>query len=397
LIDEQPASQPIKQTGGINSAVHASAMYLAFYMAVGSFAPFLNLYYQRIGMTSTQIGILAALPSLVISTLPMVWGGIADARRWHRPMLWIALLLTPFAVLVLSTARSFETLIILVFIWAVAFSPILPLIDSAAVEAAAQHSRSFGDLRAWGTIGWSISTVLIGALIEQTHIRVIFYTYASVTGLLLVISLFQKPRIAVLRTSMWRGFRDLITRPGLALFLLSIFLLTMASSAVNQFMSVYLDEIGTSESLIGLAWMLASLSEIPVMFGAHMLLKRIGARGLLIIAFAVYALRWLLLSFADVPVLALATQLLHGLSFGMLLIGGVTHMSQHTPSGLGTTSQALFNTVVFGLAGAVGALVGGPLIDNIGFPMFFRLLIGVVALGFVIFMVEMRLHHTHEE
>jgi predicted MFS family arabinose efflux permease len=53
--------------------------------------------------------------------------------------------------------------------------------------------------------------------------------------------------------------------------------------------------------------------------------------------------------------------------------------------------------VVFGLAGAVGALVGGPLIDNIGFPMFFRLLIGVVALGFVILMVEMRLHHTHEE
>ncbi|MND07794.1 hypothetical protein D3C83_300240 [compost metagenome] len=50
--------------------------------------------------------------------------------------------------------------------------------------------------------------------------------------------------------------------------------------------------------------------------------------------------------------------------------------------------------VVFGLGATVGSLVAGSLIDAIGYPMFFRLLAGVVVVGFAIFLVEMRLHHS---
>jgi cyanate permease len=43
-------------------------MYLGYYMAIGAFIPFINLYYARLGLSGEQIGLLAALPVLVTAS-----------------------------------------------------------------------------------------------------------------------------------------------------------------------------------------------------------------------------------------------------------------------------------------------------------------------------------------
>lgn len=377
-------SAGIKKKGG-GALLQARLMYLGYYLALGSFMPYINLYYERMGLGGVQIGTLAALPVLVGAAATLIWGAVADALHWHRGIFRMALLLGPLAVLMLSRATTFSALIPLVIIYALFTSPIVSLMDSAALEIAEAHQMGYGDLRVWGSLGWAAATWGVGALIEHFDIHWLFYGYIGFMLLTFVASLSQPPRRHVLQAPLWHGLRRLLAQRNFLLFLLSIFLLSVTSGGVYSFFTLYLDGIGAQEATIGLAWTLAALSEIPVMLGAGAIMRRINAKGLLKVAFLVYALRWALFSFIRNPIWALAVQLMHGLSFGAFLVGGVTYLNEHTPEGLSTTALAIFNTTTFSLAVITGSLVGGYFYDTLGLGAMFRAFSVLALIGLAVF------------
>jgi MFS transporter, PPP family, 3-phenylpropionic acid transporter len=364
-----------------NPLFNAQALYCFYYMALGSYMPFINLYYERLGLSGVQIGTLAALPVLITATITFVWAAIADTFRLHRVILQGSFLLTPVVAYWLSQAKYFVALIPWVFAYAIVTSPISPLLDSNALEVAKEHQRSYGGLRVWGSIGWAVSTWLVGLLIESQGIRWFFYSYIALMTIAFGFSLFQPARKLVQRSSLIHGLRELF-QVDFLLFLISAFLLTTASGGVNSFFSLYLNRIGATGGQIGFSWALAAVSELPVMLLSAVILRRIGAEGLLVMAFLVFIVRWLLYSMIDVPVWALAVQLLHGLSFAAFLVGGVTFVSERTPPGLSATAQAIYSTVTFGLASITGSMIGGYLYDNVGMQNFFRIfsLLGIAGL-----------------
>ncbi|HLE51892.1 MAG TPA: MFS transporter [Anaerolineales bacterium] len=368
---------------------YAWAMYFCYYLALGAFLPYINLYYERIGLSGVQIGTLAALPLLVGSVTSLFWGAISDAFHLHGRILSLALLLAPLAVLMLSQASNYYSLVPYVFAYAFMSSPIIPLLDSTALEVARTQRSTYGGLRAWGSIGWSISTLSVGALIQEFNLRIFFYCYAILMGLTFLLSLFQPARITVMRSPLGQGLRRLM-RPEILIFLLSIFLLSVTMSAVNSFFSIYIYGLGAGEGKIGLAWALAAVGEVPVMIFSGKIMRRIGAGGLLKVAFFTFALRWLLFSFIDSPTWVLIVQPLHGLAFAAFLVGGVTYMNARTPEGLSTTAQAIFNAATFGIGSIIGALLGGYLYDTVGMVNLFRILTLVAVAGLAIFWLGSR-------
>lgn len=368
----------------ISPLVNARAMYYFYYMALGAFMPFINLYYERLGLSGVQIGALAALPVLLTVSVTFLWGAAADAFRLHRAILRAALTLAPLAVFMLSQASHFTALIPFVLAYALVTSPIVPLLDSNALEVAREHQRNYGEMRVWGSIGWAVSTWLVGMLIEALSIHWLFYGYILLMAVTFLLSLFQPARKLALRSSLGRGLRGLFRRDFIV-FLISIFLVATSSSGVHSFFSLYLDQIGAGEGIIGLSWALAAVSEIPVMLFSAVILRRIGAAGLLKVAFFIFALRWLLYSVIAAPVWALLVQLLHGLSFGAYLVGAVTFVGERTPEGLSTTAQAVFSTVSFGLASITGSLLGGYLYDTAGMTSLFRVFSLLTLTGLAVF------------
>jgi len=376
-------------TVNISPLFNAQALYCFYYMALGAYIPFINLYYERLGLSGVQIGILAALPVLITATITFLWAAIADAFRLHRIILQMAFLLAAFVVYLLSQAKHFVALIPWVFAYAIVTSPINPLLDSNALEVAKEHERSYGRLRVWGSVGWAVSTWLVGLVIEARSIRWFFYSYIVLITIAFLFSLFQPARKLVQRSSLKHGLRELF-RVDFILFLVSAFLLTTASGGVNSFFSLYLNQIGATAGQIGFSWALAAVSELPVMIFSAVMLKRIGAEGLLILASLVFIVRWLLYSVIDVPLWALLVQLLHGLSFAAFLVGGVTYVSERTPTGLSATAQAIYSTVTFGLASITGSMIGGYLYDNVGMQNFFRIFSLLGLTGLVIFLMARR-------
>ena len=367
----------------------SGAMYLYYYMALGSYMPYINLYYQRMGLSGIQIGILSALPVLITTSTVLIWGSIADAFNWHRSILRINLLLSAGAILLLSTASNFQGLIPFVVAYAFFTSPIVPLLDSSALEAIQGSNRSYGDMRVWGSVGWSISTLLVGVFIQQFNIRWLFFCYVAIILLTFIISLFQPEQKQALKSSVIRGLKDLMSTPFIV-FLLSIFLISLTLGAANSFFSIYLDSIGAREGSIGLGWAVASISEIPIMLFSGYLIRRIGASGLLKISFITFFARWLLYSFISTPSLAILVQFLHGLSFATYLVGSVTYVNERAPEGMRTSALSVLNIAAFGVGSISGSLIGGYLYETAGMTWLFRSLSLIAVGGFVLFLVSQR-------
>lgn len=349
-------------------------------MALGSFIPFINLFYERSGMNGMQIGILAAVPVLVGAITAILLSGLTDAYRIHRMVLRLALFLCPLAIFLLSQVETFVDVIPVIIFYAIANSPIVPLLDSSAVEIANHNEKSYGSLRLWGSVGWAISTVLIGWLIQQTGIRIFFYGYIVFIYLAFLVSWFQPSRRDILRSTLGQGIKELLGQKTFLLFLFGVFLITITSGGVMAFYSIYMDSIGAKEGLIGLGWALSALSELPVMAFSGRIIKWIGSKGLLIIAFTTFALRWILFSVIANPYLALLVQLLHGLSFASILVGSVNYINDHAPVGLNTTALAIFNTVAYGLGSMSGSLIGGIIYDHLGLVALFQIF-SLIAVG----------------
>lgn len=363
----------------------ARALYFCYYMALGSLAPYLSLYYQRNGLSGIQIGTLFALGVLVSSPVAILWSSLADRFKLHRRMLVLSVIAAPICVWLLGRTTSFAMAVPIIVAYALSIASIVPLLDGTALEAARAHGRSYGELRVGGTIGWIISVALVGVLIQAFDIHWLFYSYIACMALMLFFTFFQKRRTQSLQTPLSSNLRLLLSDPTVIVFLVSIFIVMVGNGAVSSFFSLYLDGIGANEGMIGAAWAIASVSEIPVMLYAGRVMRRIGPAGLLKLACLVYAVRWLLLSFIQVPVWALAAQLLHGLSFAAFLTAGVAYLNERTPQGLTTTAQSIFGAVCWGIAALAGSLLGGFLYDHSSMAVFFRVCSLTTFVGLAVF------------
>lgn len=383
-------AQTASQREGMRELAYSRIMYFGYYLALGAFMPFLNLYYERMGLSGVQIGSLAAVAITVGVLSGLILSGIADAYSRQNQILKIALFLCPIMVFILSKATTLQAIAITIVCYALFNGPIVPILDSSALEIAKTHQSNYGSLRLWGTVGWSISAVLVGILIENFDIRWFFYSYILFIALTYLISLTRSIHMPRLKSSVSQGLNQLL-RPYFFLFLLSILLAAITFGGFNSFLSIYLDGINASEGLIGLAWTLASLSEIPIYYASSRLIKKVYAGGLLKISFLAFALRWLLLSFISNPLLALLSQLLHGISFASFLVGGITYISELAPEGLNTTAQSVFTGVSYGLAAIIGSLLGGYFYDTWGMPAMFRSFSLIAICGLFIFYVGEKL------
>ena len=261
----------------------------------------------------------------------------------------------------------------------------ISIANSIAFANMKDAQKEFGLVRVGGTIGWIVSVWLVGVLIQRFNVRWLFYSYIAFMALTLLYALLHPLRSGSTQVPVWSNLHILLTDRSVVIFLISVFLLAVGNGAVQNFFSLYMDGIGAGEGMIGLAWAIAAVSEIPVMMYAGHIIRRIGASGLLKIAFSVYALRWLLFSFIHDPGWALIVQLLHGLSFAAFLTAGVTYLNERTPEGFGATAQAIFNVVSFGLGAIVGSLAGGYLYDQGDLSLFFRVFSLVTVAGLLLF------------
>jgi MFS transporter, PPP family, 3-phenylpropionic acid transporter len=362
-----------------------SAFYFFYFGAMGSYLPFVNLYFQDIGLQGRAIGLLAALPPLVLLFGSPLWGAIGDRFNIHRYLLPVATFGSIVPVLIMSRTEHFGALALLVA-WAAFFvNPVVPLIDSAVLDRVAGTPTSYGQVRTWGTLGFMTLTLAAGFVLTWLGLRWLFYANALMLFIAGLLALWLPRRRQALRSSFRAGLGSLLRQRPLALFLAGSFLVGATLQAFYAFYPLHLEALGGDASWVGTAGSLAALSELPVVFYSGALLAWLGVRRTVVLGYLLLALRWALLAVLRLPLPVLLTNALHGVTFVPFMVGGITFVERRTPSGLHATAQGMLFATGFGMGAAAGALLGGFIYEAAGGPGLFAVgsVAAVVAAGLV--------------
>ncbi len=353
------------------------ALYFFVYAGLGILLPFLNIHFREIGLSGTQIGLINTLGPLVAIFSGPIWGMMADRLGRMRLLLGIVTLGAMFAVMGLSAVKSFGSILLLMTIYNLFGSAIIPLVDSYNLLLLGEHRDRYSEQRIWGTIGFLATSPLNGFILERTGVNAIFWGYSICLGLFTVTVIGLPPMQARIRQAVFKGFAQMLKQKAWLVLAASLILVMLANNSWVNFLGIAMKQMGGSDGLVGTAWSMGALSELPVMLLGSRLLYRLGAKKMVTLGFFFYGLRMILYGLMPAPEWALGIGLMHGISFGFYWLGGVNYVSEIAPEELRATGQSMLATF-YNIASVFGAPLIGWLFDAIGASWMF-LLAGVIA------------------
>ena len=346
--------------------------YLTYFAAAGSVMPFLVLFLERNGLTPTSIGLLRSLAAAAAIIPGFLWVSWSDRLMRRRPFLLFGFAVQMVAWLIFPLLSRFYQFLILM----VAMSALIPPVEALMnVWILGKLDRGklgtgYSLVRIWGSIGWIIATVVVGALVETTDIRFAFVIGAGLISLLIIQPIHddgKKPEVKNEATSRTPKRRSILP------FGIATVIRAFSVGMTYTFLSVYLDRIGTPFWLIGWGWAISALPEIPLMVLAGRLSDKIGRMPLLIAGFTCSSIMAFIFAFIDRPALAVPLMSLSGVSYALTYISSVGFLADVAPHDKQATAQGVFSIITTYLPRVAGPFTGGLIIDIYGLDSMFLL------------------------
>lgn len=385
MINEEsrlfPSSQSVSQRHGL---LVMRVLYFIFFAGVGAYWTFINVYFREIGLSGTQIGVVNTLGPLVGIFAATIWGMLNDRLGNPRLLLLMAAPGNIIAALLLSTAHSFGMIVVFAGLLALFNSAIPPLMDNTTMRLLGNQGGRYGQYRVAGSFGFIIVSFSIGYMYAQTGLHALFIVYAIIMGLFVLAASRLPIQPIRLAGSLWGGLRQMVRQPAWLLFAVSATLLWISNNGTMNFIGITVQDMGGSDALIGLVWMMSAVAEIPVMITGDWLLRRVGHTRLLIISFITFTLRGVLLALMPSPEWAAGISVLGGLSFAFFWLSSVAYANESAPDHLKSTAQGLLFSIL-NIANMGGSMSSGWLFDQVGHRGLFWGMAAFSALGLLVF------------
>ncbi|MCT2537741.1 MFS transporter [Aquibacillus koreensis] len=361
------------------SVVPLKALLFSFHGANMIIISFLPLYLQHKGLDGQQIGwVLAIGPMMAIFSQPF-WGYMSDKYQTVKRILIICVI----GLLIFSFIfMQMSTLPLLLLFGAIFFfftAPIGALGDSLSQRRSEDLGVSFGSIRTWGSIGFALSSLVIGEYLQAVGVEYMIWPYLILGGVVLAVC-FKLTDVKVnAKRIQLSDVKLLIKNHPFTIFLAMIMLITITHRANDSFMGIYISQLGGDERLIGIAWFVGVASEALVFAFAGHWFKKYHPLIFIIAAGVLYSVRWFGYAIFDEPIYIVILQFLHGLTFGVFYLTAFSYVSRLIPKILQSTGHLVFVSVFFGLSGIIGSLIGGAVIDSMG-GSYLYMILGTMSL-----------------
>ncbi|MCA0755529.1 MFS transporter [Paenibacillus sp. N4] len=335
--------------------------------ATNVLSPFLPVYFQTKGYSSGQIGFMMMLGPLLAVFFQPVWGYLSDRLGTVKKIVFLLWSLSILSSIGLFAANGYGTTLVFVTLLYFFWLPSLPLMDSITIRATERRGKSFGSVRVFGSIGYTVVLIVGGILLGKwlgiSNLSFIFWA-AWVVPLVLLFKLRDEPASGE-RMSL-QSLKPILKNKSFLWFLLLVFIISVPHRMHDVMFSLYLTEAGGSDSLVGWSWALAAAAEIPAFALLSRYLHRVREFNLIGLVCLLYAVRWLAYAIAKDPWILFALQAGAAVTFAVFWITVVHYTVNILPKQLTSTGQSLLAMVFLGFAGISGGSIGGWLEDRYG-------------------------------
>ncbi len=337
-----------------------SGFYLVYFASLGALIPFWGLYLQDLGHDAAAIGELMALLLATKIVAPNLWAWLADRHGQRVRIVRIA----SFAALVcfagVFAGSGFLWLALVMVAFSFFWNASLPQFEALTLSHLARDPHRYGLVRVWGSVGFILSVIALGALFETTGRGVLPWIVLGLFGLVWGVSLSVPDAGSPTAPAQREPLRAALRRPEVVALFGACLLMQASHGPYYAFFSIHLDRAGYGQQLIGGLWALGVIAEIGIFLVAAPLLRRFTPRTLLIASLLLTALRWLLVGgLVDRLGWLLVAQLLHAASFGIYHAAAIQLVHRFFPPPHQGRGQALYSSLSFGAGGALGSLLGG--------------------------------------
>ncbi|WP_225335426.1 MFS transporter [Halomicrobium urmianum] len=339
-------------------------LYFVFYASANGFIAFRNVYFEELGLTGGQMGLLGAVLVVAGMIAQPIWGVVADRYAAGKRVLLVAAAASGVIVLAYPFAGGFPEPFLLLAVatalLAAVRSPIMPIANSMVLSG----GLNYGQVRAFGSIAFGIGVLGIGWALDRLPTDLIFYVYAAGMVVFVAIVVGVPEPDADLTPDLQRDAVGLLTDRRFLVLLIVATVIGGISSAGSAYFSVYVRAIGSSDGLTGTAWMLKTVAEAAVFLS----MARIGLSNptKLTLGAVVYIGVYFVYAAVATPTAILAVQPFLGVGLALFYLAVVNFAHEFAPPELSSTAQTLLFSFGIGTGRALGQLGAGGLMDLVG-------------------------------
>jgi MFS transporter, PPP family, 3-phenylpropionic acid transporter len=380
--------------GSIRSSLWTlKSFYLLSFFGVGSLLPLLSVYLSEVeGLNGYQIGIIMSMTPIVTIFFQPVWGIVSDVTKAPTLVLFWTSLLAGLAGLTFLWTHDYMLLVLIAFFVALFQSAIVPISDSISIQFAHRTNVKYGSIRLYGSLGFGLAVFFMGRLAETTiGLSVIFYAFFISLAISAVIARFAPKETSAKRGKITAGMKELLNQKKFSLFLLITFLLFGPNLANNFYFGLFVEDRGGTFTGIGIAFLIAVLSEIPFMKVSGSWIMRWGLLPIVLVSGFISMIRWFLYFTEPSLTVIYLSAVLQGFSLGLFIPAGLQYIREITPAHIATTGVTLYSAIGNGCGNWFSTFLAGIIFEQFHIYMvyFFFGILTLVSVLLTVYLIRL--------
>jgi MFS transporter, PPP family, 3-phenylpropionic acid transporter len=340
-------------------SLRLSFYYLALFLIVGVFVPYLPLWMGGRGLSNEQIGLVLAAALWAKIPVGLFMTGEVDQSGKRRRSLILIALVTLGGLVAMDFADSFLTILLVWLVVGTLLTTAIPIADSLSLLASNRNGVRYGKVRRWGSISFIIASVAGGWYLEGRASDEVLWLMIAGAILLIVATLLMPDMRTEPRGRKRPALLDVLKSPNFALFVITAALLQSSHAGLYGFASRHWKDAGIDENVIGLLWAEGVVAEVIIFTAGGFLVTKLGPARLLMLAGLAGLLRWGVLSQTTELPMLIAIQALHGLTFSGTHIAAFAFVMQNVPEEQSASAQGLFDSLAMGLFFGISMAAAG--------------------------------------
>jgi MFS transporter, PPP family, 3-phenylpropionic acid transporter len=373
-------------------AARLALFYGTLFGLIGTHLPFFPVWLKAVGIDSSWIGIIMAIPSVTRFTILPLVTGLAERHQSLRAALIITAFATALGFSVIGTQH--EPLLVFVAYAATAclWTPMVPLTDAYALRGVARFGLNYGPLRLWGSAAFVVGALACGLLVDVIAARHLIWVIAAMGGLGALVSLgLQRlenpgmPRAARHRAS------ALLRDRGFVAMIVAAALIQGSHAAYYTFASITWQGAGLGGVTIAGLWAVGVVAEIVVFAVSPRFTLQ--PSSLVVIGGLSGLARWLITAQEPSVAVLSVVQLAHGLTYGLTQVGTMGLLVRHVPAHSIARGQGYF-AACSGIVTSVASILSGPIYARYGEGIYY-VMAAMASLGAAVMWLAR--HHVRKE
>ncbi|GEM_PF-248374 len=336
-------------------------MYALYYVANATNS-YTSKYLSGIGMSKALIGVIMSVSPFIALLAQPFWGTVGDKAKSKYRVLRIILVGSGLSFVAYLVSSNFIYTAIVFSIYTFFTNPVIPTLDAISLSHGAAVGFKYNWARITGTTSYAIASIFLGYLLAGDIKRMfpLFLFFSVAAGIVTYFMPHDLPPETNRPEGEKVGWGLIFKNRELWLLVCLAVVIQMTSNFHSTYFPLFFTEdLGGSNAIFGWAISMSSVGELPFLFFANKLYKKLGIRWLLVISALLTGLRWFLFSTLQTPILAVFYNMLHGGGFIILSFCLATYINSELPSQFKVRGQAFVSLATSGVARIIANLIGG--------------------------------------